>query len=278
MSANNLRLLYDNAADSAGLTASSSAGLLVANNLKTDIKSEVWRATGTSAALTLTWTVAKAVNLVALPFTNFSKTATLRVRGYTNAGDASPVFDTTALACCPFTDAAIFGWDINIPGVAGFAMGGGVYAALFFTGAFVKKLVLDLADAGNPQGYIEAARLVTGHYWAPVYNANFGLQLGFKDASEHQRNDAGDLLTDIKPRSKTLAFELGDIDPADREIVMRILRGNGLPGPVYISVFPTDADQNKVQDYQIYGKLSDLSLLTLTRYASYATSLTVDEI
>ena len=279
----NLRIIHKNIiAQKLALTASTEAGALLVSNLLTDIKSQVWRSTATSAQLTATWTNLQTIKAVILPHTNLTNAATMRVRGYTNTTDvpgvASAVFDTTALTCCAVTSSAAMGWDLNTPGVANFGYGGGVYAGLFFTGGSVRKLYIELVDSGNAAGYVEASRLITGDYWEPTYNADFGLKLGYKDDSVHMRTDSGDLITDIKPRSKTLTFDLGDLVPADREVLMRIVRSNGLPAPIFISVFPGDTDKNKEQDYQIYGKLSQISELTLARFSSYTTSISIDEI
>ena len=77
---NNMRILYDNAADRATVTASSTAGALVAANLLTDRKSEVWRATGSTASIYAVWPSGATMQAVALPFCNLSPTAMLRVR------------------------------------------------------------------------------------------------------------------------------------------------------------------------------------------------------
>ena len=271
----NLRIVSRNETKTAVLSASATAGTLAASNLLTDIKSQVWRSTTTSGTITATWTVATAINCVSLPFTNFTNSATMRVRGYTNAADvvnvAATVFDTAALACCPFTSPSVFGWDSN------FGKGGGVYASLFFTGGSVKKIVIDLADSTNSSGYIEASRLVTGSYWEPTINADYGAQMGFKDASVHVRNDAGDLLTDSKALSKTLTINFSNASVTDRENFMGIMR-NGISTPLYISVFPSDTDKNLEQDYQIYGKLSQQSTIAIARYLQYSTAVTIDEI
>jgi len=192
-------------------------------------------------------------------------------------GVAATVFDTTALSCCPFTSASVFGWDSNLPSAANFGRGGGVYASLFFTGGSVKKIVVDLVDSTNTFGYIEASRLVTGTYWEPTINADYGASIGWNDSSQHTRNDAGDLLTDIKARSKTLTINFSQASATDREALMGIMR-NGIGSPLYISVFPSDTDKNREQDYQIYGKLSQQSQLAIARYATYSTALTIDEI
>jgi len=75
-----LRIISDNAVDRAALTASSTAGALVVANLKTDKKSDVWRATGAAARLTLAWPAPEAIGGVALPFCDLSPAATWRVR------------------------------------------------------------------------------------------------------------------------------------------------------------------------------------------------------
>ena len=278
---NILRLLHVNLADNATITASTTAGTLVASNLKTNIKSQVWRSTGTSATLTVALTAAKAFNCVILPFTNFTNGATMRVRGYANLADvvgvAATTFDTTALMCCPYTAASVFGWDTNVPGVANFGQGGGVYASLFFTGGSAIKIVVDLVDISNASGYIEAARFCAGAYWSPFNNVDYGVQTGFKSNTAHLRNDAGDLLTDVRAISKSLTISFSMAPVADREVLMKILRLN-ISNPVYVSCFPADVNTNLEQDYQIWGKLSQQSIISLVKFSQYSSSFVIDEI
>jgi len=277
----NLRILATNLIDSATVSASVTAGSLVAANLQTNIKSQVWRSTTTSGTLTASWTVAKAINCVILPFTNFTNAATMRVRGYANLADvvgvATPVFDTTALTCCAYTAASVFGWDTNIPGVANFGQGGGVYASLFFTGGSAIKIVVDLVDTANASGYIEAARLLAGAYWSPFNNIDYGVQTGFKSNTAHLRNDAGDLLTDVRAISKSLTINFSMAPAADREVLMKILRLT-ISNPVYVSCFPADTNTNLEQDYQIWGKLSQQSVISLVKFSQYSSSFVIDEI
>ena len=58
---------------------------------------------------------------------------------------------------------------------------------------------------------------------------------------------------------------------------MKIMRLN-ISNPLYISFFPGDTDKNFEQDYQIWGKLSQQSLLSLVKYSQYSSSISVDEI
>ena len=77
----NFRMIYDNAARRATVTASSQASAsLSPSNLFTSIKSQVWRATGETERLTSTWPTLETIGGAALAFTNLSPTATFRLR------------------------------------------------------------------------------------------------------------------------------------------------------------------------------------------------------
>ncbi|WP_308921752.1 hypothetical protein [Janthinobacterium sp. J1-1] len=78
----NLRIIHDNAADRAGLAASSQAGTLGPANLQLDRKSAVLRAVGTTQTITATWPTQECVACVALILTNVTSSARMRVRGY----------------------------------------------------------------------------------------------------------------------------------------------------------------------------------------------------
>jgi len=271
----NLRILYQNEVDTSTVTTNLTAGTLVATNLKTDIKSQVWRSTGTTGTITATWATAKTITCVALPFTNFTNAATMRVVGFNGA---TQIFDTGVLSCCFYTSSDIFGWTNNAPGVNNFGFGGGVYASLFFTGGTnITSIVIYLSDSTNPSGYIECSRLLAGNYFEPNITADNGAQIGWTDASSHVRSDAGDLITDTRTRSKTLTFNFSNASATDRESLMKIMR-LGIANPLYISVFPSFTNKNLEQDYQIWGKLSQQSIISITRYLTYSTGITIDEI
>lgn len=85
----NLRVIFDNASDRATLAASSSAANFPVSNLKLARKSDVWRATGTSARLSATWASPETVQGIALPFCNWSPTATMRVRATSEVPNAN---------------------------------------------------------------------------------------------------------------------------------------------------------------------------------------------
>ena len=274
----NLRIVYDNAVGrTSTLVASTMAGSLVAANLQTDIKSQTWRATGTSATLTATWAANETIGVVALPFVNFTSAATIRVRGYATPS-GTLLIDTGTVAACASVPAGLKGWGTRSLGANAFAYNGGAYACAWFAPTVVQQLVIDLADSANPAGYIEASRLVAGNYWSPTYNADFGATITAQDASKPFRNDAGDLLTDLGTRSRSMSLNLSYMPATDRLALMNIFLGNGLGAPVFLSLYPQSSDAALEQTYQMYAKLSTVGVMTAQVASTYSAPVILDEV
>lgn len=279
MAQNNLRILYDNVIDSATLSASTTASGLAVTNLQKELKGLVWRSTTTTATITATWTNAQTLNCVILPFCNLSSTATIQVKVYTNAADATPVLTTTAASAAAYTPTDLWGGLANIStSVNAYSYGGGTYARSYFTATSGKKLEIIITDTSNPAGYIELSRIVTGSYWAPVYNTSFGVSVGYVDTSEQNRTESGNLITYNGTVHKTMGFDLSYLTEADRVRLISILRGNGLRKPIFVSVFPADDAVAREQNYQIYGKLTNLAAISHPMFSIYASSVQLEEI
>lgn len=271
----NLRVVYNNAVDRAALTANAGVGTLVAANLLTDIKSEVWRTAGTSATVTLTWTNAEVVGVAALPFCSLSQTATIRVRGYTNTGDTTPVVDTGVVLAAPAGIGA-WEWGTTALGVNSYAYAGAAYAVAWFAQTSVKKIVIDLVDTAA--SYIEAARVVVGPYWTPANNADYGVQLTMNDLSKHERSDAGDLRTERGAMFKKVSLDLSLMPAEDRNVIWNISRINGMSKPLFFSLSPQSSDAVEEQTFNLYGKLSQQSSIRYQFVNQYSTAIELEEI
>lgn len=278
--ANNIRILYSNAADtSSSLTASTTSGALAASNLLTDRKSAVHRATGKTVQYDARWAAAQNINMVCLAFTNFSSAATMRVRGYTNVGDAVPVLDTGANLCCAYQPFGLWDWGSVPLGVNAFSYGGFAYARSYFTAGTFKQLLIDIDDSISPLSYVEAARLITGMYWSPATNAVWGAKITPESNTEHFRSEAGDLRTERRPVSRSLAVDLSQITTeTDRQRVYDILRYNGMTRPIFVSLYPEDASPALEQSGQLYGKLKSDPGISHPMYGMFASSPEIEEV
>lgn len=270
-----LRIVADNAISRAALTASSTAGVLTPSNLQIDRKSSVWRATGTAATLTATWTAAEVVACVALPFCNFSQTATIRVRGYSDAAGTNQVLDTGVLLACPAPAARLRGWSAA-QAASAYAYGGGAIARVWFGATAVMRLVIDIADANNLQGYVEAACLVAGPVWAPQYNGD-GVKLTPVDTTELYRTDGGDQMADAGVIFRRLSVDLSYMPAPDRAAFVSILR-QSRSYPILVSPYQGWGDAALEADNTIYGRRAKDSDSAGEYALIYSSSIEIEEI
>jgi hypothetical protein len=276
----NLRIIYDNAADRATVTTSTTAGSLAASNMKIDKKSKVWRSTNALAAstiITATWTTSEIIGGVILPFCNLSAAATIKIKLYTLSGDASPVYDTGFRPAATYTSVGVGDWGVNPLGVNAYSYGGGTYGVAYFPKQTVRKIIIEIVDTANTAGYIECSRLVAGAVWSPTYNMALGTPMEPIDTSTNDRSESGDLITTRGIRYRTLSFDLTWLLAVDRQRVNEIKRGNGKTKSLFVSLFPEDVDTEKEQIWQIYGRLKDIGAMTHDMPTIYSTSISIEE-
>lgn len=259
----NLRVIHQNIADTATITANTTAGTYVASNLQTDLKSQFHRTTGTTATYTLTWDTNQTVRAVVLPCTNLTNTATLQIQlqsyntltsTYQNITGAQLAATTAASS----TKIAEF----NTPTGNLFAYGAVTKTAHWFDQAYsnVRKAILTLVDTTNPAGFIDCSRIICGNYWSPQYNADrSGLVITVSDTSTTSRNDAGDLISEQGFVYDQLQLNLGVLTDLDRDELLAITRRRGVSQNILISVFPENRTANELA-YLVYGKRSNSSI------------------
>ena len=269
-------MIHDNAADRAtSLAASTTSGALVAANLQNDFKGQVHRSTGTSVSYTLTWTAGETVGAVALPATNLSASATIRVRLYSDTGGTTLIADSGTVYACPGLNLGLWNWALPLNGNA-FAYGGASKSAVWFSSHyFARRCVIDLVDSGNAAGYIDCARLVVGAYWEPALNASYGAKASVVDSTSNSRNDAGDNLADRGTQHDTLALSLDYLGETDRARLMQIMRNAGIARNVFISLLPGWVDPVAEQDHMIYGKRANAGV-SFDHYALFSNKIDIE--
>lgn len=270
----NMRIIYDNKADSATITASTTTGSLAASNMQNDYKGKHHRSTDTSVSYTLTWSSAVSIGGIGLPATNLSPTSTIRVRLYTNASDTSPVADSGTISANSSSTIGLWDWT-NPLDANSFIYGGLTKSAVWFSQHYsVKKVLVDLVDIDNLAGYIDCSRLICGPYWEPKYNVSNGVTYSCNDTSEQIRNDSGDLLTDRGFLYDQLNFDLSVIVESDKTKLLDIIKYVGVSKNIFISLFPEN-NSSREQNYIIYGKRTN-SDISSQYYGIYAHSMSIE--
>lgn len=249
----NLRIVYNNIADRATLSASTTSGALGVSNLKTEIKGQVHRSTGTSVTITATWDSNQAVGCVAIPAINLSSSATVQVLLYSDTAATVQIFSSGTLSPIPVRTYSNWpqGIDVN-----SFYYDGVVKLVTWITSkpTNVRACKIILTDASNTKGYIDSARLVIGDYWSPTYNFQSGVTYEAVDNSTVSRTEAGDMLANRRYQYDKLTFNFAILPETDKASLSRILKDVGTSKNFLLSLVPEYTDKETVQDYTIYGK------------------------
>lgn len=273
-----LRIVADNAADRCTIATATTAGALVAANLLTDDKSTVSRATGTTMTITGTTTVTESASCAHV-LGNFSPTATIRVRLYSDTAGTVLVLDTNTLQpgalACPAPARALRGFTAA-QAASAYANGGGAHARIWFATTAFKKYVIDIVDTANPQLYAEAWRVVLGTYWEAEYHAT-AVQLQVADSTTMYRNAAGGQMADAGSIHRKIDIDLGLLKTADRATFMALLM-NSRAYPILISAFPGHSDLTLERDHMIYGRRPQDSDIAYKFIGAYASKVEVEEI
>jgi hypothetical protein len=295
--ANNLRIIYKNIIDGATITGSSTAtASTVAANLKSGIKSLVWRTASSSTTSVKAYIIASFSSTtlagVILAFTNLSYLATVRVYGYTGTtpthtgsvdsptvsiAGATLVFDSGDILSNPYQNIGYSDW-----GTGSYAERK-LYSRVWLSDAHAQiactSIVVEITDSNNLNQYVEVSKLIVGKQWSPTYNTSYGLSAGTTDMSTSERSEAGDLLVTRGKMYNSLAFDLKWMEKTDRIELNNLIKTNGIQKPLFVSLFPNNSDDwEKEQLYQIYGYQSKLNSLVHPMFSMYSSQLEIEEI
>ena len=270
-----LHIIHDDQAASASISASSTAGTLVATNMLNDYKSLVHRSVGTSVSYTLTWASGISLGSVALPAVNLTADATIRVRAYDAVSGGALVYDSGVRDACP--GRGIEFWDMgHLWNANAFAHGGAAKSAVWLPEhVFARRVVIELADPGNPAGYLDCARIVVGPYWQATYNASYGASAGQVDRSTTSRTDAGELRTDRAGQHDAITLDLGALLPEDRQRASALIRQSGVGRNIFLSAHAGNGDPVLEQDWMIYGKRANSPLVNFA-YRLHSMQLSIE--
>ena len=263
----NLRIIYNNVADSATITASTTVSTtppngFAASNMQNTQKTSVHRSTSTSTVTyTLTWSTAQAINCVALPATNLVAGDLITVKLYeTSTGDAAgPIAQLIDQQACAGRVMLLQNGNTTSTS-ADFAYGGATKTSIWFKQTYQAKALQITLTRSSLVQQIDCARIICGQYWETSRQVTKGIDVGTEDQSEIITTRSGNTYVDKKTISDTLSFNLDYINDVDRKTFLQLLRSWGKNGLIYVCVFPDNANTEYTQAYSIYGRLQNTSL------------------
>lgn len=244
-------------------------------NFTNDKKSLVWRSTpSTSNTIAVRWTSVRSIGAVGIAFSNMVAGNTVAIRLYDLVIGGNLIHDTGNIAI-PHSNPVPSGF--TSLGLASFPYGGGTYFSTFFpTVNAVRRMEVDFNTTGNPDGYVEVARIVAGVPETMQTTPDYGLEWASDNRTVTFRFDSGDRAVERRTQSKRLKMPYSQMNQAEQLIMSNIQRINGTHTPVFINTFPDALDELN-QKGQIYGGVSPTSIL-FSAYNLYSTVIDIDEI
>lgn len=278
----NVRLIFPNVADDATLSCSpAEVALLPASNLQLQTRGDLWRSDGEITAQHILGDLAgyQTVSALALVRHNLTATATYRLRLYDAAGQTGTLlYDSGTVALeTTLVGWGAFDWGTDPWGSATLSDWPVPYFVVWFDAVLALSFDLELADTDNPDGYLEAARLVLGATIEPTYNMSYGLELSWREQSKQVRTEGGTLRTDERQAYRRWSFALDHLSPAERGTLMDRFRRIGLRNDLFLSCFPEDTDTDRERDYAGLVKLVETPAMAAHLPATYRTQLVFEE-
>lgn len=275
----NMRIISTNEADAAVLSSADFAASLPVGNLQLQGRARVARtvnATG-SKVIEGEWPAPKVLSACVLNGHNLTSSATWRLQGWDGAGQTGAlVLDSTALPALRRIGWGVFPFGVAPWGSTVFTGWERAFSVLWFAAVAVRSWRLTLADAGNPAGYLQAKRLLLGNYFEPSVNAQYGLQLGWKEDTSQQRTQASTLRSDAGPQYRRLAGNLSHLDEVERARFMELCRQVGMRREIFVSVFP-ETGSTQERDYALLGKFTQMPDGSHGNPASWSNTFTIEE-
>ena len=254
-------------ADAVINSVSTEVAALPSENVLNEQPSRVWRTTSDTTQqiiVDLGALTTVNVNFAALLWTNLTTAASIRCRfGPTlvSIGGGTPTFDSGTIT--PITQAQV---DMGRQHYVGFDTDGG---------AVTRYLKFEISDAANPDGYIQAGRILLGNAWQPAINMQYGNAFGFVDKSRKTRSLGSRLSTLHIPAYLEADFTLGFQSEAE-------MMDSALPLDHDINakldmVYVSDPASTYKHGSIIHGKMSKLSPIVNPRYGIYQKKYNVEE-
>lgn len=262
MTVANLRIITPNDADDATLSATPAlVAALPQANLQDVSRAKVARTTSLAAQdIKGTWATPRTISAAAIVRHNLTSDGTWRLRLYSDAAWTTLVYDSGVVVACPPKALGDLEWGVDPLGANLFTDWALAFSSMFFNAAVAQSFTLSIADAGNPDTYMEISRLCVGRTLEPLYNFDWGFSLSWQEQTTQQRTEGGTLRSDGAEPYRRLAFRVANLSASDRPKFTEYLRKAGMRSDAFVSMFPNDGTSLE-RDHAMSAKLVQASPL-----------------
>ncbi len=280
---NNMIISSTNYSDGGTLTVDDEVATLPASNLQDQQIVKIWRNTQTSAQIDVDFGQQRIIDFMALIRHNISQTGTIRWRLSAVSDFSTTVYDSGTIDAWPIVEEfgtlpwGVFQWGGRLnPEVAA------EYTISSFdvltSAVQAQYLRIDISDASNADGYLQAGRLIAGPSYRPSVNYANGVQFEFVDESRITKSRGGQTFVDEVERYRVMRFELINLPENEMfgNVFNSIDRLRGVSKDIL--VIPQPAKSSTWITQNIYGRIRQTQPITNSALTYYGRMIEVEEL
>jgi len=272
-----------NYADTGTVTVDNAVGTLPITNLQDRQIVKIWRNSQTTAQIDVDFGQGRIVDFAALIKHTISQTGKIRWR-LSNASDfSSTVYDSGLIDAWPIVEEfgtlpwGVFSWGgyLNITVAAQYTIS---TFAVLSSPVQARYLRIDISDADNTDGYIQAGRLIAGPAYKPSINYGNGIEFEFVDDSRVTKSRGGQTFIDEIERFRRVRFDLVNLPENEmfQNVFNAIDRLRGVAQDILIIPQPDEPTTWITQN--IYGRITQTSPIVNSALNFYGRQIEVEEL
>jgi len=191
----------------------------------------------------------------------------------------STLYDSGAVAALPTKTLGDLYWGVDPLGAQlfeGWDSGEG-FSTMWFAQVAALSARVSIVDAGNPDGYIQAGRLVLGVASTPAINVSLGLANAWQENTKQTRSEGGSLRSDAKAQYRDINLTMGELDASSRTGFFENVRYVGKRKDFLASIFP-ECGGGVERDYTMQCKFSAMPNFVYWAENTYRVSFKLTEV
>ncbi|OSM07347.1 hypothetical protein [Magnetofaba australis] len=257
-----MRIVPENLADQATLTCAPTPLAEQPVTHLQDLRRQRMMRTVNAAehVVSATWGAPQRISCIGLFGHNMRKSnARWRVELFSDDAWTNSVYDSSVIPMTVVKGFRALTWRVDTWRATIFSDRGSAFSVLWLEESFaIQSLRITLSDTANPEGYLEAYRLLAGLHWQPSRGPAFSATLQVNDPTELTATAGGTLAAVSRGApTRKLSMELRWMTrDADARRLVEMLTNQGKRKQMLVSLFP-GANTGEEIDHNILGRISD---------------------
>lgn len=275
----NLRLIPNSHLDGVTLTVTSEA---TPDYPKTYLQNSQpsWKWRSTSAAVqVITWDCGElvAADAFAIIEANLTGDSQIQIELATDSGYTSLELDVTIDGALPLH--GLGEGPLGLDGLGGFSDEAEIQnlRTYFFDGIIYRYGRITITDTGNPDGYIQAGKIMVGKSWQPTINHDWGASRRRVKDSTITRTRGGGARSSPATSYRVISVGFSWLDEVDDSELDDIIARYGSRTGVLLSCYPEEGGSRE-RKFSVYGLLSGWSESRRNRTQYYSIGIEVEEL